>query len=323
MDDKLTIEDLVAKLVAKHDMLQADAEAFVCSFFALIEEGLKRDKYVRIKGFGTFKLIDTDLGEGKMVFIPDASVRDAVNKPFAHFQPVELKDGVTFSDIEEEQLPMSGDINEDLLVEQKEETDNTTNDDIKNEDHTFDHQQNLQLEIKENNKKSPVRWCIIALILFAGIVIGCGIMWGVFSQKMKSVAGMEHKDAADLAISDTVSIDTISLAASIVDDTIVKNEQQDDTIAITKRTVDSIIDSTTDDEREIKYLSDEVVYKINGTIEVYTITKGSTLSKVAYRYYKNRKLWPYIVMHNKDIIQDPNNVPIGTVLRIPVLTPVE
>ena len=90
-----------------------------------------------------------------------------------------------------------------------------------------------------------------------------------------------------------------------------------------QKTIDSIIKATTEDRNEIKFLSDEVAYKISGTIEEYTISKGSTLSKVANHYYKNRKLWPYIVMHNKDIIQDPNNVPIGTVLRIPVLTPVE
>ena len=102
MDDKLTIEELIAGLAAKQNIEQTDADAFVCSFFALIEEGLRRDKYLRIKGFGTFKLADTDLNEGRIVIVPEASVRDAVNKPFAHFQPVELRDGVCFSDVKEE-----------------------------------------------------------------------------------------------------------------------------------------------------------------------------------------------------------------------------
>ena len=48
MDDKLTIEELIAGLAAKQNIEQTDADAFVCSFFALIEEGLRRDKYVRI-----------------------------------------------------------------------------------------------------------------------------------------------------------------------------------------------------------------------------------------------------------------------------------
>ena len=84
-----------------------------------------------------------------------------------------------------------------------------------------------------------------------------------------------------------------------------------------------LLNVATASKDEVKYLTDEVAYKISGTLDTYEIAKGSTLSKVAYRYYKNRKLWPYIVMYNKDVIADPNNVPIGTVLRIPRLIPAD
>lgn len=70
----------------------------------------EKDKYVRIKGFGTFKLIDTDSEGGRVVYVPEATVRDIVNKPFAHFQPVELNDGVHFGDIEEEEIKSSDDV---------------------------------------------------------------------------------------------------------------------------------------------------------------------------------------------------------------------
>ena len=142
-------------------------------------------------------------------------------------------------------------------------------------------------------------------------------MWGVFSDNVKS----ESKLMGDIAVSgyiDSVLVDSAYLGD---DDSLVAVKQ--DTTAVHKKTIDSIINAATEDRKEIEYLSDEVPYKISGTIETFTIVKGSTLSKVAYRYYKNRKLWPYIVMHNKHVIQDPNNVPIGTVLRIPELTPVE
>lgn len=146
-------------------------------------------------------------------------------------------------------------------------------------------------------------------------------MWGVFSGKEKADTALQY-DIPEPVVVDTVSTDTV-LAAPV--DTLNMAEAQTDTIdsEAHKRTLDSIINATTENKKEIEYLSDEVAYIISGTIETYTITKGSTLSKVAYRFYKNRKLWPYIVMHNKDIIQDPNNVPIGTVLRVPALTPVE
>ena len=340
MDDKLTIEELIAGLAAKQNIEQTDADAFVCSFFALIEEGLRSDKYVRIKGFGTFKLADTDLNEGRIVFVPEASVRDAVNKPFAHFQPVELRDGVCFSDVEEElasQPEVVSSAEEDSLTddagnalsdsvaaENEHSAENNSMDSAETTDGSSDADKVCGTPVNEAEStagKDRKSWYVSIVILLIGVIIGCGIMWGVFSGKEKADTALQY-DIPEPVVVDTVSTDTV-LAAPV--DTLNMAEAQTDTIdsETHKRTLDSIIKATTENKKEIEYLSDEVAYRISGTIETYTITKGSTLSKVAYRFYKNRKLWPYIVMHNKDIIQDPNNVPIGTVLRIPALTPVE
>lgn len=340
MDDRLTIEELVAGLAAKQNIEQADADAFVCSFFALIEEGLRRDKYVRIKGLGTFKLADTDLNDGRIVFVPEASVRDAVNKPFAHFQPVELRDGVCFSDVEEElasqpevvspaeEDSLTGDAGNALpdivAAENEHSAENNSTDSAKTTDGSGDADKACDTTVDEAEStvgKGRKSWYVSILILLIGVIIGCGIMWGVFSGKEKADTDLQY-DIPESVVVDTVSTDTV-LAVPV--DTLNVAEIQTDTINsdVHKRTLDSIINATTENKKEIEYLSDEVAYRINGTIDTYTIIKGSTLSKVAYRFYKNRKLWPYIVMHNKDIIQDPNNVPIGTVLRIPALTPVE
>lgn len=331
MNEKLTIQELIAELAIKQNIGQADAEAFVCSFFALIEDGLKRDKYVRIKGFGTFKLIDTDLNDGRVVFVPETSVRDAVNKPFAHFQPVELKEGIHFGDVEEElahvqrkdTVTANDEKNESDIVDEKHVPDvnkgcESSECVISEDDFKNDTEKNDVCKVSEvQTKRKFAPWYIPVAILFVGIVIGCGIMWGVFSDNVKSGS----KLMGDIAVSgyiDSVLVDSAYLGD---DDSLVAVKQ--DTTAVHKKTIDSIINAATEDRKEIEYLSDEVPYKISGTIETFTIVKGSTLSKVAYRYYKNRKLWPYIVMHNKHVIQDPNNVPIGTVLRIPELTPVE
>ena len=32
-------------------------------------------------------------------------------------------------------------------------------------------------------------------------------------------------------------------------------------------------------------------------------------------------MWPYLVTHNVDVIKNPDNVPIGTTLKIPKLVP--
>lgn len=328
MDDKLIIEELVSRLATRQHIEQADAQAFVCSFLTLIEEGLRKDKYVRVKGFGTFKLIDTDLNEGRIVFVPEASVRDAVNKPFSHFESVELRDDVRFDDVVEEECVSAAD--EVVTVADNSETHDEPvaeeQCEVKSSDGIVENNTAEKpdvVEVSQSNgesyrRKGSMHWYLLAAILFVGIVIGCGIMWGVLSHKVRSAKVVETENNVIeiepvIGITDTIENDSSSVI----------NEEEPDTASVTRKTIDSIIKVTTENKNEIKYLSDEVAYKISGTIEEYTISKGSTLSKVAYSYYKNRKLWPYIVMHNKDIIQDPNNVPIGTVLRIPVLTPVE
>lgn len=316
MDEKLTIENIAAILAAKLNIEQTDADAFVCSFLSLIEEGLKRDKYVKVKGLGTFKLIVPPGNGSKVVFIPDASLRDNVNKPFSHFGPVELNDGVSFSDIDE--------------ISSSEGSDSTSHTD--SEPDLIEEEQTVSVAIEEKplsvfdnetegkERKWLVSWYMLAAVLFVGVIIGGGIMWGVFSDRNvgpvdENVPLLAEEEPLPVATGDTavVSEDTIE----------VTDKKADDTLTVHKKVIDSIITAATDDTDEIEYLSDEVVYKISGTLDTFTIKNGSTLSKVAYKYFRNKKLWPYIVMYNKDNIKDPNNVPIGTVLRIPKLVPAQ
>ena len=101
-EEELTLQDLIDLLVKRHDMERADADAFVKLFFSLIEEGLAADRYVKIKGLGTFKLIDT-----RITFSPDSAMKDLVNKPFSHFETVVLNDKTHFDDMPENESPIS------------------------------------------------------------------------------------------------------------------------------------------------------------------------------------------------------------------------
>ncbi len=124
MNERLTIQDLTDLLAAKHSMTRKDAEAFVKEFFLLIEQALENEKTVKIKGLGTFKLIDVDSresvkvntgerfqikGHTKVSFSPDTNLRDTINKPFAHFETVVLNENTILEDtpieeIEEEEV---------------------------------------------------------------------------------------------------------------------------------------------------------------------------------------------------------------------------
>lgn len=113
MNEKLNIQDLIEMLAEKHGMNRKDAENFVKEFFQLVEESLEKDKYVKIRGLGTFKLIDVESresvnvntgerfeiqGHTKVSFTPEPSLKDIINKPFSHFETVVLNDNTVLDD---------------------------------------------------------------------------------------------------------------------------------------------------------------------------------------------------------------------------------
>lgn len=110
MQRKRLLQDLVDGLVAEGGIRKKDVEELVRHFFKVIEEGLLSDRQVKINGLGTFKLIevearnsvDVNTGEPylikehlKLSFLPDAALKDLVNKPFAAFEPVEASTTAT------------------------------------------------------------------------------------------------------------------------------------------------------------------------------------------------------------------------------------
>ena len=116
MNEKLNIQNLTDELAENYNINRKDAEVFIKEFFSVIEEGLEKDKYVKIKGFGTFKLIEVDSresvnvntgerfeiqGHSKVTFTPDSNIKEAVNKPFSPFQTVVLAEGVNVDAPEE------------------------------------------------------------------------------------------------------------------------------------------------------------------------------------------------------------------------------
>ena len=131
MSDKLNIQDLIDLLAEKHSMNRSDAESFVREFFALIEESLEKDKYVKIRGLGTFRLINVEsresinintgerfeiLGHAKISFTPETLLKEAINKPFAHFESVLLNDNVVFDDMSATDSSTDDDDNESKTV---------------------------------------------------------------------------------------------------------------------------------------------------------------------------------------------------------------
>ena len=103
MEGKVLLQDLAQSLAVKRNSKLKDAEVFMKAFFETISEGILQDKIVKIKGLGTFKMIEVQEresvnvntgerivipGHSKISFTPDNELKDQVNRPFALFQTV-------------------------------------------------------------------------------------------------------------------------------------------------------------------------------------------------------------------------------------------
>ena len=116
MDAKLNHSEISALLAKESNISAAKAELFTKAFFDLIIEGLEQDGVVKVNGLGTFKItevasrgsVNVNTGEkieikghGKLTFIPAETLKEAVNQPFAMFEPVEVDENYQPEEVED------------------------------------------------------------------------------------------------------------------------------------------------------------------------------------------------------------------------------
>lgn len=115
METKLSTQDLAVSFAEQQGITQKKALDFIQTVFNIVDDFIQTEKIVKIKGFGTFKMIEVMdresinvstgeririAGHNKVTFTPDAQLKDAVNRPFSEFETVILNDGVDMSKIE-------------------------------------------------------------------------------------------------------------------------------------------------------------------------------------------------------------------------------
>lgn len=103
--DKVSTQELAELLSDKVSISKKAAEEFIKQLFMTIEDNLLSGEQVKVKNLGTFKLqwneprksINVQTGEEiilagykKISFTPDAGLKELVNEPYAHLEPVVL-----------------------------------------------------------------------------------------------------------------------------------------------------------------------------------------------------------------------------------------
>ena len=351
-DEKVNVSDLTDALARRTTITKKNAEAFVAAFQDIFQEGLLRDKNVKITGLGTFRLqwveprrsVNVQTGEAieiaghyKVVFVPETSLKERVNEPFSHLETTSM-DGAPVKKVEvSKEMPLQklasqaieiqdilSSINEpEPVVEiQPEPVVETEPEVVKYEAldvptsvetpsaerrytpvATVEESKPMLNTISSNAsmvpapKKRKLTWLWITLL---ALLLGGGgftvyYFYGTMIQTsvMNLVADWQSDKQPKQAIEPAKSVEQVAVAA---------------TDSITETPV--VETSVFDQPREYTEFIAEV-----------RVPDGGRLTLISQKYYGHKDFWVYIYEANKEKIQNPDKVEVGTLVRIPKLNP--
>lgn len=329
MNTKINLSQLAKILAQMKNMSQKDAEAFLREFFDAIIQNVTTDKLVKIKGLGTFKLIEVleresvnvNTGERivipghtKMSFTPDTSLKDMVNKPFADFQTVVINEG---TDLEEmERIPQEEEESELVPVPEPE----------------------TELETEKGPEPTPVSSTEPMLEPGADTKMDTevDIPSLVASTLQSPFEPSQQKHGHSTAKNCAYIVCTILLCIlcfyvghetkyvretkSEVQEN--KPKEQASKSADTLRPTPTPIPPKEQKREETQYAQvPGGEYKIIGTRKTHVMKSGDYLTKIALEEYGDKEITRYIIVHNR--FPDPNNVPIGAEIKLPELEKVQ
>jgi nucleoid DNA-binding protein/nucleoid-associated protein YgaU len=310
MNNKLLLQDLTDQLSVAGKIKKKDAEEFLRTLFKATEDSLFEGEIIKIKGLGTFKLllvearksVNVSTGEEfeikehyKIAYTPDIELKNTVNEPFAHLEPVELEVGpgkkpetteathiIDSSNKKSEQHPTKEEIAKAVKKEHSPITEKP--------------------EPFPNKKKPFLGWAV-----FIVIVAALGI-WAWMSNQA------DRKDYAE-KIKEIESLDSIEANANHEDSLYkIKNDTTEKIAEATP--VETIAPATKTKSKPALPAAKSVDTGISWPITV-KITPGNRLTLLALQYYGHKAFWVYLYEANKKILQDPENIPIGTIIHIP------
>ena len=327
----LVLQDIVKALSHETDTSEALCQSFVKELFAIVAERLMDGESVTLKGVGRF---DVDGGEVRFVADPDTAA--AINSAFDCFEAIELADDFDGDE------PMAEDVTPDAAEEEAATTADETagTEDVADEspaDGVEPEEKESQtdgLEESEADSEENKEECTAETDADDETVTeetaeeeteetaeeaeetveeeyddepqpkrgGCRFAWGflagfVTAAVVAAVAwfclfGVVKKPSSQPAV---IADDTAKVAAA----------DSDSTAAVEKPQEQSE-EKTAEPEKESKKAE-----------QTFKVTNTAYLSNISRKFYGHYAFWVYIYLDNKDIITDPDNLPVGAELRIP------
>lgn len=328
----LVLQDIVKALSHETDTSEALCQSFVKELFAIVAERLMDGESVTLKGVGRF---DVDGGEVRFVADPDTAA--AINSAFDCFEAIELADDFDGDepvaedetpDAAEEESATTADeaagtedvadespadgaepeekesqtdgLEESEADSEEEKEEDTAEADADDEtvaeetaeeetEETAEEEAEETVEEEYDDEPQPKRG-------------GCRFAWGflagfVTAAVVAAVAwfclfGVVKKPSSQPAV---IADDTAKVAAADSDSTAAVEKPQEQSEK-----------KTAEPEKESKKAE-----------QTFKVTNTAYLSNISRKFYGHYAFWVYIYLDNKDIITDPDNLPVGAELRIP------
>ena len=327
----LVLQDIVKALSHETDTSEALCQSFIKELFAIVAERLMDGESVTLKGVGRF---DVDGGEVRFVADPDTAA--AINSAFDCFEAIELADDFDGDepvaedetpDAAEEEAATTADETagtEDVADEnpadgaepeekesqtdgleesgadsEEEKEEDTAETDADNEtvaeetaeEETEETAEEAEETVEEeyDDEPQPKRggcrfaWGFLAGFVTAAVVAAVAwfCLFGVV-KKPSSQPAVIADDTAKVAVADSDSTAAVE-----------KPQEQSE-------------EKTAEPEKESKKAE-----------QTFKVTNTAYLSNISRKFYGHYAFWVYIYLDNKDIITDPDNLPVGAKLRIP------
>lgn len=316
MNTKINLQQLAKILAQKTNIAQKDAEVFLKEFFDSIVQNVSADKLVKIKGLGTFKLIEVldresvnvNTGErivipghSKLSFTPESTLKDLINKPFADFQTTVINEGTSIEEMEripqeevekEEIEEAAQEVPVQLVEPQVEEKAEVVGTPVQKLVEEPVEASKPEAKVEEtpvqkpgSDEKKPKGSFGKVLAWILGILLLCLLAFFAY----KYLSGQPSAKV------------------------------EDESEMIEEVTADSIAETSVEEVQYAQVPNGE--YKIVGTRKTYVMKPGDYLARIARQEYGDKEFAKYIIVHND--FPNPDNVPVDTEIKLPELEKVE
>ena len=357
MNDKITMTRLAAMLAISTGKQKKLCEDFLRELFAIVEEELVKGENVRIKGFGTFKIVDVEPrksvnvsngeetvipGHSKVLFVAAKELASRVNLPFEAFEAVEIADELPTDSLDgEEELADSMPAS---LIDEESDEESEQKNGFEPEVEIQDSESNVITdlavsvsELKEDSDQEAVENEASAEAYSDSLQaedsqndteedlseenhhkFTKGFAAGFITALL--VGGIVFAVGYLMGFSFGVTNGEKSAEQSTSE--VVKTEDVSvDSIASFKSSVnDSVLLDNNDGVRNNSEIVDDVPTKVSDEPVYDTVTTTRYLTTIAKEHYGNFNLWPIIYEENKDILGHPDRIRPGTKVVVPPLS---